>query len=386
MFLPKLRDDLRIQTFTKEGEKFIVLHDDLMIATQPVAIPEQIFEKIKSNADPKYTITNSSEELQICDNLSLLGFMDTPQVRMIRDDIRIYLKGTKRQAVCAGNSYPDNYSELKSFMNQLFQLTNNSNEKAKLIFAPHIDFRVGDNAQKIYAETFSNIDTDTELFIILGTAHYKSSDLFMFTRKNFVTPFGEVKVDKGFLRLLQEKLDYPITFDELAHKPEHSIELHLILLQYLMGKKDFKILPILTGSFYEFIQTGISPQRSSLFNKIVDALGELIETYDKKITILASGDMSHIGRKFGDEFDAISQLDQVEQKDKELIKKLLCGDKEEFFKLVSEVNDNTRICGLSPFYSSLSLVGSNSGALNGYSFWNEEPTSSAVSFCGITYS
>ena len=42
----------------------------------------------------------------------------------------------------------------------------------------------------------------------------------------------------------------------MAHRFEHSIELQALLLQYVLApRRPFCIVPVLTGSFDEFLQT-----------------------------------------------------------------------------------------------------------------------------------
>ena len=60
----------------------------------------------------------------------------------------------------------------------------------------------------------------------------------------------------------------------LAHVPEHSIELEVVFLQYLHeGKRAFRIVPLLVGSFHDCIQMGgISPANRLDIARMIEAL------------------------------------------------------------------------------------------------------------------
>ena len=50
----------------------------------------------------------------------------------------------------------------------------------------------------------------------------------------------------------------------MAHLPEHSIELEVVLLQYLYeGKRPFRIVPLVVGSFHDCVDSGTEPSRAT---------------------------------------------------------------------------------------------------------------------------
>ena len=96
------------------------------------------------------------------------------------------------------------------------------------ILMPHIDFRV---APAVYGPGFAPLqDHDADLVIMVGTSHYWADDAFILTEKDFTTPLGIVKTDVDLVRALSESLP-GVAKTDIAHRPEHSLELHLVGLQ-----------------------------------------------------------------------------------------------------------------------------------------------------------
>ena len=94
---------------------------------------------------------------------------------------------------------------------------------------PHIDYhRGGGTFAWGFREVFER--TDASLFVIIGTSHY-SSHRFTLTRKDFKTPLGLARSDQAYIDRLVNHYGDGLFDDELAHLPEHSIELEVVFLQ-----------------------------------------------------------------------------------------------------------------------------------------------------------
>lgn len=388
--IPKLRTDLEINFKDHKGEKFILIEDPYLI-TEPVALPteyevvidllskhddfELIFEKIS-----KYFIGLKEEQLSyLLQNLESFGLLQTPTYNFQKQQINNYLNSNVREAKSAGISYPNNKEELEAFIKEII-----GEEKPELkpeaILAPHIDLRLKYESHKVYGEAFKYLHnlTDTKVFILLGTAHYKSSDDLMFTRKNFSTPMGISETDNEVLNHLESKID--ITFDDISHLPEHSLETHLIFLQYVMGNKDYKILPILTGSFQDYIENKSIPVEESKLLQTLDVIKKYYHNNNVRYSILSSGDLSHVGKKFGDDSPALDFFDEVKTSDKRLIERLSSGAKDSFLNEIINISDKYRVCGTAPFHTALELTNNSRVKPLEYSYWDELETESVVSF------
>jgi len=185
-----------------------------------------------------------------------------------------------RPAVFAGKSYQSDPSKLMQQIEGFFTSPQGPGKPApdqeaepiKGIIAPHIDFQRGGScyawAYKELAESFS-----PDLFIILGTVHLPTRNPLVLTKKNFETPLGTVDTERDIIECLEKKVHFDLFQDEIVHKTEHTIEFQLVFLLYLyQGRKPFKIVPILCGSFYEMITRDSIPQQNTQLSDFIDAL------------------------------------------------------------------------------------------------------------------
>lgn len=391
----KLRDDLEVNLIQESESKYIYISDPLLIS-EPIALPFAYYPLIQTLIEGGKTaeeiaqdgiaklLNLTDEKLYILlDNLVSLYMIDTPSSRIAVENMQSYLAGNVRPSYCHSFSYPEDPTELKAFLNIMLDKGKSLTDRpVKAILAPHIDLRL-EESWEVYANSFLTLKNvkEVDTVILLGTAHYRSSADFMFTKKDFETPLGKVETDQELLVEIEKNTN--ITYDDIAHYKEHSIEFHILFLQHLLNNKSIKILPILTGSPSNYIGDKTTPDSNEEYNQTITAIKDAIATTGKKVLILSSGDLSHIGRKFGDEFPAATEQIRIKGEDQLLIEKLSSGDKNAFFTEIAEVQDKNRICGTAPFYSALTLTETDSVTTAGYNQWHEEETESMVSFAGF---
>ncbi|MCS7169918.1 MAG: AmmeMemoRadiSam system protein B, partial [Candidatus Kapabacteria bacterium] len=128
-----------------------------------------------------------------------------------------------------------------------------------------------------------------------------------------------------------------------------------------------------------------SPSADSALRYAIRTLREIVASSGRRTLWIASADMAHIGRKFGDDADARLLLPEVEQHDRALIAAMRRADAEEYFRLIAAVEDRYRICGLSPVYTLLAALQPRYGVLTDYRQWYEAETHSAVTFSSMLY-
>jgi len=98
--------------------------------------------------------------------------------------------------------------------------------------------------------------------------------------------------------------------------------------------------------------------------------------------------MAHMGRRYGDEFEAVADVDEmadVARHDRQRIERMTAGDATGFWDLVQPGHDELKWCGSSPVYTFLKTVPGAKGALQRYEQWNIDEQS-VVSFAGMTFS
>lgn len=402
--IPKLRDDILIKVIKDNNQKKILLWDKSQIANQPLVFPEEIFALLSAfdgqttlgglretllktyNGNPK-EIDNFIETLELLiDDLDILLYLETPRFELVRNDIINYLNSKVRPSCCADSSYPKDIEKLSEFISNMLNSADLPKLQKKIngIIVPHIDYRIGLPSHHIYANSYQNIIGEYyDVFIILGTSHFGNSDYFMFTSKDFETPFGIVKTDVELINELSHNYKYDLTYDDLAHRNEHSLEYPIIWLQFLCKQQEIKILPIAVGSFQEFIYNHKFPIDEERILSFYTSLRSLIfEKYHNPLFI-ASVDFSHVGRKFGDPYDAMSILDEVQFFDKKLIEHLKENNHNNFFKEHILTQDKYKVCGTSPIYSIYEIMKPSHSYFLGYDYWDDSENQSIVSFASF---
>jgi AmmeMemoRadiSam system protein B len=396
--IPQLRYDLQCSSYEEDGREYVVLSDKFGYANSDIVISIEFYEILISlSISTRYCdlpeimgIDNEPILNIIIENIKFLdesGLLESESFRLKRAQIaHEYLSLTERPYICSESSYPENEDELNLFLENLFLSSdiNTYRSAAKALVIPHIDLRLSYESHSVYSAAYhSAFDTDFDVLIILGTAHYYSSDIFMLTHKNYSTPLGNSQTDFELLKLWNEESGGILHYNEFAHKPEHSIEYQILLSQYYFKNKNYTVLPILVGSFHDFVLKKQLPETDERFTILINSLKSAIKKSGKKPLFISSVDFAHIGRKFDDDFDASPLLNQLKFEDKELIDSVVAVDKNRFFKKIIDDCDKFKICGTAPIYSMLCLDSFEKGHFLKYSQWNEIEAKSAVSFASI---
>ena len=256
------------------------------------------------------------------------------------------------------------------------------------VMSPHIDFHRGGSS---FAWAYDRVITDSQskLFIILGTAHTPLKSFYSVSRKDFDTPLGTARTDRNFVDSLAKRLGNPDTIfrDELPHRYEHSIEFQTLMLQYVLGdRRDYRIVPILVGSFHTFVQHGRLPKESPAVAEFITALREAAVESGEEVCFVGGVDMAHIGQQFGDpELLGDERLKSQWTDDQNLLTKACAGDAVAWFSHVAEQGDANRICGLAPMYTLLETVQPKRGELLKYDQAVAPDRTSCVSFASVAF-
>jgi len=251
---------------------------------------------------------------------------------------------------------------------------------------PHIDYPRGGHT---YAWGFKEVFERTEaaLFVILGTSHY-SAHRFTLTRKHFKTPLGVTPTDQAYIdRLVHHYGDGLFDDELLAHLPEHSIELEVVFLQYLYaGKRPIRIVPLVIGSFQDCVEGGITPTARADIRRMIDALRKAEGETPEPICYLISGDLAHIGPKFGDA-DPVQEafLAESRERDHALLKQAETGDLAGYYQMIAAEGDCRRICGLPPTYVTLDALRPARGKVLHYDQYVHPRGHESVSFASVAF-
>jgi AmmeMemoRadiSam system protein B len=224
----------------------------------------------------------------------------------------------QRKPAVAGYFYPGNHRDLRAVLSSLVEESFDK-IKAKGVVVPHAGYMYsGAVAGKVYGKIIP-----PEVAVILGPNHTGlGTECAIFPGDSFLTPLGEVKIEKKLVKALLEKVPF-LKEDSLAHTHEHSIEVQIPFLQYL--NPIVKIIPICLGRL-----------DISEIELLGDALGESVFEHDpEKVLIVASTDFSHY-----------VPHDVAKQKDMLAIEEIKKLSEEGLLKVVLE--ENISMCGVIP--------------------------------------
>ena len=338
--------------------------------------------------------------------------LDTPRFRAHwKAELEAFYNARARSAAHAGRAYPADAETLRAEITALFTAdrgpgmpaqpsanavaNGQSSTTGRLcgLLCPHVDLHRGGPsiawAYKRIAE-----ESDADLFVIFGTAHNPMRNLFALTKKDFETPLGTLQTDRRFVAELASRMtaapgcrEINLYADEWTHRHEHSIEFQAIFLQQVLaGARPIKIVPILVGSFHEFIAKQASPRSSPQFSAFVSAVRAVAAGHDGRVCYLSSGDLAHIGQRYGDQkFLDAERLKQQAADDRKLLATLCQPNAEAFFQRIASVEDRHRVCGLSPAYTMLEVAQPSRGELLRYDQAVELDGTSCVSFASAAF-
>jgi len=229
-----------------------------------------------------------------------------------------------RKSVVAGQFYPGTKDRLLKILSGLTEKV--KKEEALGAMSPHAGYIYsGSVAGKVLSHL-----KERDLFVIIGPNHTGNGEPFsVFSAGKWETPLGTVDIDEEFARRLiaQSGLFKP---DEAAHAGEHSVEVQIPFLQYLM--KDFRIVPII-----------IKSMEIKNLKKAGIEIAEALKESKKNATIIASSDMTHYEPQA-----------EAERKDKSALEAILNIDEDGLIDTVTRMNIS--MCGIAPVITMLSAV------------------------------
>jgi AmmeMemoRadiSam system protein B len=399
--LAALRRNLDLMSSPVPDQPGLLIRDPFGYAQGMLIIPPPLvpclllFDGSRSELDLREALVRITGDIQVgrlvrhlVDTLDGGGFLESAafeQARAARH--RAFEAALVREPAHAGSAYPDApgpaRDTLAGYLNG--QAGAVAPDGLIGIAAPHVSPAGGFAS---YAAAYSRLGPHLRdrTFVILGTSHYGAPDTFGLTRKPFRTPLGETRVDAAFIDALAAAARGSVAMEDYCHAVEHSIEFQVLFLQHVVAP-DVKIVPILCGAFAASLAGGGVPEKDERVHRFFEALAEIAGRERARLFWILGIDMAHIGRRYGDRFDARAEagrMTQVAERDKERLARVAAGDPHGFWELVREKADDLRWCGSSPLYTFLKAVVPGSGELLRYEQWNIDDAS-VVSFAGLAF-
>ena len=398
---PRLR---RVEAFPveHEGRQCVALRDPAGY-TPAIALLHGPLLDIVSLFDGEHTIADIQESVmrrhgqlverrqiaEIAETLDQQGFLDSPGFAERRAAIDAgFLAAPTRPAIHAGSAYAGEGTELRAMIDGFFEppdgpgpiderrappsegRADDGAPQIRAIIAPHIDFHRGGPAYTwAYRELAERSRAD--LFVIFGTCHSGMEHPFALTRKDYASPLGDATVDRDFVEALAARARQDCFGSELAHRMEHSIEFQAVFLRYLYAsRRQVTIVPVLASFAHEAMLSGQRPDDDPRVPRFLEAMAETIAASGRRVALIAGADLAHMGPRFGD-LEPISPVDleQIQREDGEMLETVAAGDPAAFFESVARDGDRRRICGFSPIYAMLRILGGAAGEVKRYGQW-----------------
>jgi AmmeMemoRadiSam system protein B len=330
----------------------------------------------------------SEKVREIIDKLDSALFLDSSRFQSIKKRaVEEFREAATRPATHAGVAYEAEAEGLKKQLGELFEApegpgppkTDAPTGSLRGLIAPHIDIRRGGVC---FAHSYAELARESKAttFVILGIAHVPTARRFVLTAKDFDTPLGTVPCDRDFVETIGSICAIDFFEDEWTHRGEHSVEFQAVFLRYLYPEKKIRIVPVLCSSRDGDYLSG-SHGKDPEFVEFTSALCKAASERGSELCYIASVDLAHLGRRFGQDLKVDSSLlAWAKGKDMEMIRHITDRDAEEFFQYIVSESDSRNVCGVPALYTMLKVMEANSAKLLFYDQAFEEQTDSAVTF------
>lgn len=390
---PKLRF-IEAVPFVQDGQELILLRDTEGISEKALAVSRDLafmmslMDGTRTLRDIQAEFMRVSGEMVYVERIEeIVNLMDEnlllqsdrydDHMKELRDE---YDRSPVRKACLSGQSYSSNPIELLAFLRDMFPAGKDGvapNGEITGILAPHIDYQRG---MGVYRQTYPYLKHAVKpLIVIFGTSHRMTERIWSISLKDFETPLETVHCGTGLKELIKKDDLLKRYIDEWPHRLEHSIELQLPLIQFMV-QDDFEILPVLTGSMHEYVE-GEKATDDEEIALLVESLKGVLDEYGRPYCIIAGADLAHIGAQFGDRYplDRMT-MNESKEKDGMILEHVRNVDAEGFFRAIQAERDSRRICGLTPIFFQLKLLEGARADIVSYDQWTDGKSS--VSFAG----
>ena len=380
------------------------LRDPLGLADYQILMPPALAQMMLF-CDGSHTVVEIHQELCdllgttiefqiVTDTLAQLNkacLLENGRFQTRLEEVRTeYRAQPNRPPASAGLSYSKNPVDLAHMLagySNGDDLTDWQPWSGRGIISPHIDYERGG---PVYAKVWQRAERavlEADIVIIFGTDHNGGPGTFTLTRQPYATPYGVLPTDTNLIDTLAAAIGEEKAYaEELHHKQEHSVELTAVWLHHITqqaGVAPKPMIPILIGSFHQFVANGTHPSEDKTLMTAIETLKR--ETAGKKVLAVASVDFAHVGPAFNDDFlidDA--RRAELRQTDDFLIRSIVQGNAAEFYEQIATIENKNHVCGFSPIYLMLKFLGTTEGVQVAYDQCSaDDQDTSLVSIAGV---
>lgn len=252
----------------------------------------------------------------------------------------------------ASSWYPKEEKELKDLLQKLIEKAKRKfaiktdSTKIRAIISPHAGYEF---SGEIAAAVYNLLDKDNiDQIIVLAPSHFVAFNGIAFPLfEKYSLPIGIIDLNLSSINKLQKspKDDFGkkslVTFSNDPFKPEHSLEMQLPFIKYILPK--VKIIPIVVGH--------ISDKN---IREIVLKIKALITN---KTLVVISSDFTHYGKQFDYVPFTKNILLNLKQLDSSVLETIQHQTLQGFEKIIKTTKDT--VCGYNPIRILLELIKQN---------------------------
>jgi AmmeMemoRadiSam system protein B len=400
--LPRLRP-IDARPFLHDGQPAILLRDPLQLSDHYAILPRIAApllalcdgtldaQGISAAAAINYGLKVSTRTVEkVVDALDQALLLDNENFAAAHAAaLQTFRQAPHRPAALAGASYPEDPEELRRYLQEFVDGLDEPGREAgpadsRGLVSPHIDYPRGGPVYARVWQRAARAAREADLAILLGTDHYGGRGLNL-THQSYATPFGKLPTPSSIVDALAEAVGGDQAFEgELRHKGEHSVELAAVWLHHMRGGEPIEMLPILCGSFSDYMRDGARPAGDAALEGAIEALREAMA--GRRALVVAAGDLAHVGPAFGGEPLDGEGREALRSADEELMALMSAGDADGFIEALRRVGDSNNVCGISPIYLALRLLAPARGEPVAYDHCPADGEgTSVVSVCGVVF-
>jgi hypothetical protein len=399
---PKIRP-LNIIPIQAQGGRAFLLRDPQRLAPQDVVLPaDMVFllgqfdgthtvREAQVNYVRRFGTLLTSDKIEVLlQRLEEARLLDSERFQAFRAELEADFRAQPtRKTTHAGQAYEEGAGAFVLAWQPRLEVATRPKDFAldprrPGLIAPHYDIK---SAAECYAAAYKLLgETEQpDVVVILGIAHTGMTAPFALTRKPYETPFGALDTDAEIITGLSSAAPFDVFADEFLHRDEHSVEFQAVLLHFLYrGTEPPKIVPILCGAYHRKEAALVNPAEGGQAADFLKALRGVIVADSRRIAIIASADLSHIGMRFGDTGPLTqARLEMSRRHDMALLEKAQTGDADGCYRLLEQERDRYNICGFPAVYALLGIASVGEGRLLSYRQSVDPQTQSSVSFASV---
>ncbi|BDA46197.1 Protein MEMO1 [Coccomyxa sp. Obi] len=250
---------------------------------------------------------------------------------------------SSRRPTHAGSWYEDDGSRLASQIQQWIDaVPTPKGSHARAIISPHAGYSY---CGHVMAHAYKQIGSDqvSRVFVLGPSHHHYTRRCCISPASSYNTPLGPIEIAQDVYQELKDTGEFDI-MDIDVDEAEHSLELQMAYLAYIMRGKRFQLVPIMVGS--------LTPEREA-------AYGRLLAKYmdDESNVFIISSDFCHWGSRFSYTFNDSSKgpiYKAIEWLDTQGMDIIEQGDPKAFTEYLRRYGNT--ICGRHPIGVFLNVI------------------------------